>query len=71
MSIELSKDIYKNIIKSRLHRAAIKTSVLPCPDVIEWITWKLDHENRVVLNSKDKSVASYKAPMFNQIYHFK
>ena len=45
ISIELSKDIYRNIIKFGLHREVIKTLVLPCPDVIEWITWKIDHEN--------------------------
>jgi calcineurin-like phosphoesterase family protein len=32
---ELSKEIYKNIIKSGLHRATVKTPVLSCPDVIE------------------------------------
>ena len=37
-STELSREIYKNIIKSGLHRAIVKTHVLPCPDVIEWIT---------------------------------
>ena len=51
MSTELSKEIYKNIIKSWLHREAVKTPVLPCPDVIEWITWKVDHENREIINS--------------------
>jgi hypothetical protein len=71
MSIELSREIYNNIIKSRLHRAAVKTLVLPCPDVIEWITRKIDHENREILNSKQESVSSYKASVFNHIYHFK
>ena len=28
---ELSKEIYKNIIKSGLHRATVKTPVLSCP----------------------------------------
>jgi hypothetical protein len=42
---ELSKDIYKNIIKSGLQRATIKTPVLPCPDVVEWITRKIDHQH--------------------------
>ena len=45
VSIKLSKEMYKNIIKSRLHRATIKTPILPCPDVIEWITRKIDHEH--------------------------
>ena len=40
---KLSKEIYRNIIKSGLHRDAMKTLVLPCPDVIEWITRKVDH----------------------------
>ena len=68
---ELSKELYKNIIKSRLHRATVKTSVLPCLDVIECITWKIDHENRSILNSENKSVANYKASVFNKIYHLK
>ena len=34
MSTELSKEIYKNIIKSGLHQATVKTPLLPCPDVI-------------------------------------
>ena len=71
MSTELSKEIYKNIIKSGLRQVVVKTSVLPCPDVLEWITRKVDHENREILNSEDKSVAGYKASIFNQIYHFK
>ena len=37
-STELSKDIYQNIIKSGLYRAAMKTPILPSLDVIEWIT---------------------------------
>lgn len=71
MSIELSKEVYKNIIKSGLHRVAIKTLVLPCPDVIEWITRKIDNENREILNSENESVNNYKASVFNQIYHLK
>ena len=67
----MSKDIYINISKSRLHRAAVKTPVLPCLDVIQRITQKVGHENREIFNSEDKSVASYKASIFNQIYHFK
>ena len=71
MSNELSKEIYKNIGKSGLHREVVMTLVLPCLDVIEWITQKVDHENREILNFEDKSAASYKASVLNQIYHFK
>lgn len=46
ISTQLSKEIFKNIIKPGLHQVVVKTPVLPCPDVIEWITWKLDNENR-------------------------
>ena len=69
VTTELSKEVYKNIIKSGLQRAAIKTLILPCLDVIEWITRKIDHENRSILNSEYKSVANYKASIFNHIYH--
>jgi hypothetical protein len=44
-STELIKVIYKNIIKSRLYKAIIKTPILQCPDVIEWITKKIDHQH--------------------------
>ena len=58
ISTKLSKEIYKNIIKSGLHQATVKTLVLPCLDVIEWITQKVYHENREILNSEDESVAT-------------
>ena len=45
VSIELSKEVYKNIIKSRLHRVAVKSLVLPCLDVIQWIRRKIDHQH--------------------------
>ena len=67
----MSKEIYRNIIKSRIHSETTRTPVLPCPDVIEWIKCKVDHENREILNFEDKSVASYKALVLNQLYHFK
>ena len=35
---KLRRIIYKNIAKSGLHRAVARTPVLPCLDVIEWIT---------------------------------
>ena len=71
VSTKLSKEVYKNIIKSGLHRDAIKTPVLPCPDVIDWITRKIDHEHRSILNYEDKSVSKYKALVSNQMYHLK
>ena len=70
-STELSKEIYKNIIKSGLHRATVKTPVLSCSDVIEWITRKIDHQHQSVLNAEGKAVANYKPSMINQIYHLK
>ena len=44
-STELSREIYTNIIKSGLHRVAMKTPVLPCPDIIKWITKRIDHQH--------------------------
>ena len=35
VSTELIKEVYKNIIKSGLQRAAVKTKIHPCLDVIE------------------------------------
>ena len=71
VSTKLSKEVYNNIIKFGLHRAVVKILVFPCPDVIEWITRKIDHENRSILNSEHKSVANCKALVFNQIDHLK
>ena len=49
----------------------MKTLVLPCLDVIERITRKIDHHHQSILNHDRNSVASYKASMFNQMYHLK
>ena len=49
----------------------LKTLVLPCPDVIKWITRKIDNQHRSILIYKGKSVTSYKDFMFNQMYHLK
>ena len=70
-STELSKGIYKNVWKLGLHRATAKTPILPYPDVIEWMTRRIDHESRTILNFKDKHVASYQAHVLNKLYHFK
>ena len=67
----LSKGIYNNISKSGLHRAATKTWVLPCPYVIEWMTWRIDHESITILNFEGRHVSSYQAPILNPLYHFK
>ena len=68
---ELSKEIYMNIIKSGLHTTAMNTPVLPCLDVIEWITRKIDHQHQSILNVEGKVVANYKPSMINQMYHLK
>ena len=65
LSTELSKSIYKNIAKSGLHQVSSKTLVLQCLDVIEWITRRVDHERKKILNFKDKNVASCQAPALN------
>ena len=44
-STEVIKEVCMNIIKSRLHRAVVKTLILPCSDVIEWMTRKIDHQH--------------------------
>lgn len=70
-SKKLSKGIYKNILEFRLHQATTKTPVLPCLDVIVWMTRRIDNESRTILNFVDKHVASYQDPILNQLYHFK
>ena len=70
-SIYLKKWIHKNILKSGLHREAMKNPVLPCPDVIERMTRKIGNKSRTILNFEAKHVASYQDPVMNQLYHFK
>ena len=70
-STYLIKGIYKNISKSILHQVVARTLVLPCLDVIEWMTRWIDHESRTILNFEDKHVAVYQDPILNQLYHLK
>jgi hypothetical protein len=70
-SIELNKSIYKNISNSGLHWIASKTPVLPCPGVIEWMTRRIDHESRTILNFEDNHASSYQSLVLNRLYHFK
>ena len=69
--IEQRKGIYKNISRFGLYRETAKPQVLPCPDVIEWMTKRIDHEIRTILNFEGKYISSYQAPMLNKMYHFK
>ena len=57
VSTELSKEIYRNIVKSGMHRAAMKTPILSCLDIIEWITRKIDNQHRSILNIEGTVVA--------------
>ena len=70
-STKLSKRIYWNISKSGIYKARAKPHILPCLDVIEWLTRKVDHESKILLAFEGKHVASYQAPVLNQMYHFK
>ena len=49
----------------------MKTPVLPCPNVVEWITRKIDHRHRSILNVEGKVVANHKPSMITQINHLK
>ena len=68
LSTELIKGIYRNIIKSGLHREASRTLVLPCLDVIEWMTQRIDHQSITIINFE---VSNYQAPILNKLIHFK
>ena len=54
-----------------MHRATMKTPILPCPVMIEWITRKVDHQHRSILNFEGKVVSSYEPSMIIQMYHIK
>ena len=49
----------------------MKTPILSCPDVIKWITRKIDHQHRSILNFEGTIMAHYKPSMINQMYHLK
>ena len=49
----------------------MKTPGLPCRNVIEWITRRIDHQHRSILNVEGKVVDNYKPSMINQMYHLK
>ena len=49
----------------------MKTPILPCPDAIEWITRRIDHQHGSLLNVEENVVANYKPSMINQMYHRK
>ena len=70
-SIDLRKGIYNIISRSILYQAVDKPPILACPDVIEWMTQRIDHVSRTILNFEVKHVGSYQDPMLNQMYHFK
>ena len=38
---------------------------------MEWMTQRIDHESRTILNFEDKHVAIYQDRVMNQLYHFK
>ena len=42
-----------------------------CLDVVEWMTTKVDHSNTILLNFKEKHVASYQPYTIHIMYHFK
>ena len=57
-STRLRKGIYKNISRSGLYLATTKPQVLPCLDVIEWMTQRIDYESRTIINFEENHVAS-------------
>ena len=70
-STYLSKGIYKNISRFGLYWATTKPLVLPCLDVIKWMTQRIDHESRTILNFEGKHVDNYQDAVLNQMYHLK
>ena len=63
---KLRKEIYQNIVKSGLHWVAVKNPILSCTNVIEWITRKINHQHRSILNFEGTLVAHYNPSMINQ-----
>ena len=37
-----------------MHRTAMETPILPCPNVIEWITKRIEHKHRSILMENKK-----------------
>lgn len=70
-STKISNEIYQNISKSELYRDASKPLILPCMDVIEWLTKRVNHQSRTLLDFEGNHVARYKPSMLHHMYHFK
>ena len=70
-STEISKEIYWNISKSGFYRATTKLLILPCLDVIKWLSGKVDHQSRTILKFEGKHVVSYQPSMLHRMYHLK
>ena len=68
---EMNEEIYQNISKSRLYRAISKPLILPCLDVIKWLTRRVDHQRKTLLDFEGKHVASYQPSRLHHMYHFK
>ena len=68
---KMNKEIYQNISKSKVYRDAAKLPILSFPDVIEWLTRRVDHQSITLLDFEGKHVASYQPSMLHQMYHFK
>jgi hypothetical protein len=56
---------------SSLTKNLNKTVEKPIKEDGVWITRKIDHQHRSILNVEGKAVANYKPSMINQIYHLK
>ena len=69
--LEMSKELYRNISKSGLYRVVSKPFILPCLDVIKWLTRKVNHQRRTILNFGGNHVVGYQPSMLHQMYHFK
>ena len=71
LCMELSKDVYKKNSKYGLYRVVAKPLIILCLDVVEWMTRKVDHSNRILLNFEEKHVARYQPYAIHRMYHFK
>ena len=46
--MELGKDIYNNISNSGNYKYVANPLILQCPNVVEWMTRKVDHSSRIL-----------------------
>jgi len=62
--------VYVNIHKFFLYRIACTYLAFPCVDMIHWIVSHTDPKKMVLISISGIEIATFRAQVFQQMYHF-